>query len=384
MRNLVIGFFSTALLSTAMLSLPPTAIAASLEPIPLIIDDDGSQDGLAGLAYMLANPKFDVQAITMSHGVARPENAGFQTGLKKMLGLLEATDIPVGIGSAVPLDGGTNAFPDFVRNDADKFYAPFVTLPDTVPDITFNSAAQLIVQTVKNSPEPVAILATGSMTNLAQALRIDPSIVDNISVVQIMGGAVFVPGNLGITPDPPYSTNTVAEFNIWLDPIAADEVFRSGLNLQLTPLDGTNLVEFDRDDYQAWLDTGTVESLLAAQFLDFSLVVVGSDVNPNSLWDIQAAINLSETNFSSETPLHIQIDTTADPGGTQGRTESIDGLEPNTLVSLDPSFDNVPFSSGEVFSYLEELNQSVPEPNSLLGLLIFGITGLGLRVLRQR
>ena len=380
MRNLVLGFSSTTLLSATLFLLPQTAMGAA---IPLIIDDDGSQDGLAGLAYMLANPKFDVKAITMSHGVARPENLGFQTGLKKMLGLLNATDIPVGIGSPVALDGGTNAFPAFVRNDADNFYAPFVTLPNTVPDITFQSAADLIVQTVNSSPEPVAILATGSMTNLAQALRNDPSIINNISIVQIMGGAVFVGGNLGITSDPPYSTNTVAEFNIWLDPIASDEVFSSGLNIQFTPLDGTNLVEFDRDDEQAWRDTGTVESILAAEFLDFSITVVGSDVNPNSLWDIQAAIDLSEANFSPETPLYIEIDTTADPGGTQGRTENIVGPPTNTLVSLTPSFANVPFSSREVFSYLEQLNQTVPEPDSSLGLLVLGITGLALKLLKK-
>ncbi len=165
----------------------PSSNAASLTPTPLIVDDDGSQDGLAALAYMLANPNFDVQAITMSHGVARPESEDFQNGLKRMLGLLDATEIPVGIGSPVPLDGN-NAFPDFIRNDADNFFAPFVTLPEEIPAIEFESAAELIVETVKNSPEPVAILSTGSLTNIAEALRIDPSIINNIEVLQIMGG----------------------------------------------------------------------------------------------------------------------------------------------------------------------------------------------------
>jgi purine nucleosidase/pyrimidine-specific ribonucleoside hydrolase len=362
----------------------PSSNAASLTPTPLIVDDDGSQDGLAALAYMLANPNFDVQAITMSHGVARPESEDFQNGLKRMLGRLEATDIPVGIGSPVPLDGN-NAFPDFIRNDADNFFAPFVTLPEEIPSIEFEEAAELIVETVKNSPEPVAILSTGSLTNIAEALRIDPSIINNIEVLQIMGGAVFVPGNLGVLPEAPFSTNTVAEFNIWVDPLAASEVFEAGeagLNIQLTPLDATNKIAFDREDYEAWLATGTPESILAAQLLDFSLVVVGGDVNPNPLWDMVAAINLSESAFSPETPLHIEVDTESAPGATQGQTNAVSGLPPNVFVSLDPSFDNLPFNASEVFSYLEE-TKSVPEPTSVFGLLALLAIGVGSQLNRK-
>ena len=83
-----------------------------------------------------------------------------------------------------------------------------------------------------------------------------------------MGGAVFIEGNLPVIPEPPFSTNTAAEFNIWIDPVAAQEVFdagEQGLKIQLTPLDATNQVEFDREDYQAWLDTGTPESIIAAR-----------------------------------------------------------------------------------------------------------------------
>ena len=349
---------------------------------PLIFDDDGSQDGFAALAYLLANPEFDIEAITMSHGVARPENEGFQTGLKQLLGRLDATDIPVGIGDALPLEGD-NAFPDFVRRDADNFYAPFVSLPETVPDIEFTEAAELIVETVNNSPEPVAIITMGSFTNIAQALRIDPSIVDNISVVQTMGGAVFFPGNLGITPEPPFATNEVAEFNVWLDPLAASEVFEAGengLNIQMMPLDGTDVVEFTREDYQAWLDYGTPESTVAAEFLDFSLVVVGGDENPNPLWDMVAAINLSEPNFSQEVPLHIDIDVDSPPGDTQGQTVAVDGLPPNASVSLEASFDNLPFNASELFSALEpSTSTAVPEATSVLALLALAGFGMGVK-----
>lgn len=364
----------SAALSVAIAVDAPKAEAATLTPAPLIVDDDGSQDGMTALAFMLANPKFDIQAITISQGIARPES--FVNNLELMLGRLGVTGIPVGIGRPDPL-AGSNAFPEFIRAGAETFWAPFVQLPDTAPPIETRSAAELIVETIKQSPEPVAILATGSMTNIAEALRLDSSIIDNISILQIMGGAVFVPGNLRILPDPPFATNAVSEFNIWVDPVAAQEVFAAGergLKIQLTPLDATNQISFSRADQAAWLATGTPESIIASEFLDFALSVIQSNNDPNPVWDLVAAINLSEPDFSPETPLYIEIDTQSAPGATQGQTLAVPGLPPNVLVSLNPSFNNLSFSSSEVFS---AQSRSVPEPTSVLGLLALGALGAG-------
>ena len=330
------------------------------KPIPLIIDDDGSQDGMTAIAYMLANPEFDVEAITISNGIARPEV--FDDNVLRMLDRLNDLDVPVGVGRSTPLEGD-NEFPEFIREASDNFWSPIVSLPESVPDVETEDAVDLIIETINSSPEPVAILATGPLTNIAEALRRDPGIIDNIEVVQIMGGAVFTEGNLPVIPEPPFSTNTVAEFNIWIDPVAAQEVFEAGekgLKIQLTPLDATNKIEFDREDYQAWLDTGTPESTIAAEFLDYALTVIQSDNDPNPVWDLVAAINLAEPEFSPETPLHIDVDTESDPGDTQGQTEAVEDLPPNVLVSLDPSFDNLDYDADEVFSYLEDLEVAEP------------------------
>ena len=68
----------------------------------------------------------------------------------------------------------------------------------------------------------------------------DAGIRDHISTVYIMGGAVNVPGNLTDFSTNP--ANVTAEWNIYVDPVAADEVFRSGLPIVLVPLDATNQV----------------------------------------------------------------------------------------------------------------------------------------------
>lgn len=378
-RFVIAAITSATLMSVAQACFSQSAAqAATLTPAPLIFDDDGSQDGMTALAYMLANPKFDIQAITIAQGIARPEI--FAGNVERMLGRLNVTDIPIGIGRSDPL-AGDNIFPDFIRDGSDAFWAPFVTLPDTAPPVPTRSAAELIIETIKQSSEPVSILATGPLTNIAEALRIDRSIIDNIKIVQIMGGAVFVPGNLSVLPEPPFSTNSTAEFNIWVDPTAAQEVFDAsadGLKIQLTPLDATNQVEFSRADQQAWLTTGTPESLLAAELLDFALTVIQSDNDPNPVWDLVAAINLSEPDFSLETPLFLEVDTTTAPGASQGRTLAIPGKAPNVLVSLNPSFNNLPFSQGETFSYFSETDPSasVPEPSAIAGLFLLGAVGV--------
>ncbi|MDJ0590716.1 MAG: nucleoside hydrolase [Pleurocapsa sp. MO_226.B13] len=338
-------------------------------PTPVIIDDDGSQDGMTAVAYLLANPEFDVQAITISNGIARPEV--FDENVLRMLDRLGDLDIPVGVGRSSPLEGN-NEFPDFIRDPSDTFWSPFISLPESTPDVETQDAVDLIIETIHNSPEPVAILATGPLTNIAEALRRDPSIIENIEVVQIMGGAVFTEGNLPVLPDPPFSTNTAAEFNIWIDPVAAQEVFdagEQGLKVQLTPLDATNDIEFDLGDYQAWLDTGTPESIIAAEFLDYALEVIQSDNDPNPVWDLVAAIDLAEPEFSPDTPLHIDVDTESAPGDTQGATVPVDDEPPNVLVSLDPSFDNLDYDSEELFSSLYDTPVADAEIETVFGSL---------------
>ncbi|MFN6572291.1 nucleoside hydrolase [Dendronalium sp. ChiSLP03b] len=338
----------------------------SNQPIPLIVDDDGSQDGLIALAYMLQNPKFQVKAITISHGMAHPQIFGEK--LLKALNRLDVPEIPVGVGSEVPL-AGSNAFPEVWRADADGFYTPYVPSLTEIPSGTVDerNAAQLIIDTVKQSSEPVAILATGSLTNIAQALRQEPSIENKIAAVEIMGGAVNVEGNLTFHTDPILAQNQVAEFNIWADPVAAQEVFSSGLPISLTPLDATNPITFTAADRDAWKAVGTPESILASQLMDYSLSVVAGGVeNPVQVWDLVAAINLSESSFCNEVPLHLEVVTNTAPSETQGQTVKVNGLPSNVNVCLNASFNNISFSTHEVFK-----SKTVPEPVTVFGSLAF-------------
>ena len=323
---------------------------STLNRTPVILDDDGSQDGMTAWAYILQNPKFEVKAMTISQGLAHPQIFG--NNIMRMLAGLGITGIPVAVGRETPLSGN-NAFPDAFRADTDTFWTPFTNLPDqALETVDQRSAAQLLVDTINQSPEPVEILMTGSATNIAEALTLDPSIAKKISRLQIMGGAVFVPGNLREHLDPVLKQNQVSEFNIWIDPVAAQKVFSAGLPIYLTPLDATNQIGFTRADQAAWKATNTPKSIMASKFLDYALTKIsGNDpLIPNPAWDLVAAINLSEPSFCPETPLHIEVNTDGKPEVNQGQTVAIPNQPSNTNVCLNPSLANLPFTSQELFS----------------------------------
>ena len=90
------------------------------------------------------------------------------------------------------------------------------------------------------NPGEVTILAIGPLTNVAMALMLEPGLAAKIKKLVIMGGAVAaLPDGAGnITPN--------AEFNFWVDPEAARMVLRSGIPIELTPLNVTRKTAFKK------------------------------------------------------------------------------------------------------------------------------------------
>ena len=186
---------------------PPVTPGAPRDPdtvLPVIFDDDGSLDGTAALAYLLSHPGVSIRAITISYGEAHPDI--YIQHIARKLDELGIEGVPLGAGQDAPL-AGSNAFPDWLRESSNNFGG--LPIPNADQTYPVQDAAELIVATVNASPEPITIFLSGAQTNLAQALRLDPGISGNIAGVYIMGGAVYVPGNIkGLTLE---SGNEVAE-----------------------------------------------------------------------------------------------------------------------------------------------------------------------------
>jgi purine nucleosidase/pyrimidine-specific ribonucleoside hydrolase len=293
-------------------------------PIPVIFDDDGSPDGTIALLYFLSHPLFDVRAVTISCGEAHPEV--FAPHIRGLLAELGRAEIPVGVGRGTPLEGN-NAFPEPWRQASDDFWG--IALPEVAELPEPAPAAELMVETINDSPQPVMMFVSGNHTNLAEALRLDPGIAENIREVHIMGGSIHVPGN--IRSDWPEIDNTAAEWNIWVDPVAADEVFASGLPIHLTPLDATNQVLWTEQDTTRWASSGSLEGTIAGDLLQWMLDSWSSE--GVYVWDLVAAVNATEPELCVEVPL--SVDVLVEPGPDQGRTV-ITGHLQNANACLDP------------------------------------------------
>jgi purine nucleosidase len=117
-----------------------------------------------------------------------------------------------------------------------------------------------IIETLRREPAgTVTLCALGPLTNIATALQKAPDILGRIEQIVLMGGGYFEGGN--ITP--------AAEFNIYVDPEAADIVFRSGVNLVVMPLDVTHKALTTRSRIEAFRALGTRVGRMAAEWADF-------------------------------------------------------------------------------------------------------------------
>ncbi len=220
---------------------PSANLEGVSSPKPYIIDTDMAVDDWFAIIYLLQNPKVDVKAITVTGAGEAHCAQGVQYALE-LLALSNKRGVAVACGRNNSYEGG-HLFPDPWREDVDRLLG--LTLPAPLEAPSSLTAAELIETTVKAYRNQITVLATGPMTNLADALHAAPSIKNEIRMVYAMGGAVGVEGNVHASVQT--IDNEVAEWNIYADPLAADYVLKSGVRLTLVPLDATNRVPLNTE-----------------------------------------------------------------------------------------------------------------------------------------
>lgn len=302
----------------------------------VIFDDDGSPDGTSALMYLLSDPHSKAMMVSVSYGEAHP-----QVYIQYLGGILEQNgygNIPLGAGNDAPL-AGDNSFPEHVRIASNEFWGFTQADPDQVYPV--QDSADLMIKTIMESSEPVTIFISGSLTNLAQALRKEPAIKGKVAGVFIMGGAVYAPGNLhDLLSD---TKNTVAEWNIYVDPLAASEVFNSGLTMFLIPLDATNQVKISREDTIKWRKGGRIPDF-AADIYDSLMASWNED--ETEMWDLMTAVIMMNPEHCAFTPLMLEVVTAE--GDFQGQTKLVNG-DANVNVCLEPKRDEIKKMLSEVF-----------------------------------
>lgn len=211
--------------ATAHAAAGPTAVDGSTGPRRLIIDTDPGVDDALAIFLALKSPELKIEAITPVAG-----NVPLELTLPNALRLLEIagrSDIPVAAGASRPLK--RRLVTAAVVHGNNGLGGVEFPAPTTKP--VAETAPQLIRRLVRASPGEVSIVAIGPLTNLALAFRDDPQLPAQIRSITIMGGSLSG-GN--ITP--------AAEFNSYVDPEAAQIVYRSGARITMIGLDVTRKV----------------------------------------------------------------------------------------------------------------------------------------------
>ncbi len=276
---------------------------------------DAFDDGVAML--MLANsPYIELVGVTTVSG-----NSWAQAGTAYALRQLEISGkkhIPVAMGAQYPLradrhsnielerklfgigrDVWTGSF-GFTRPNTwqDFFKKHYAIKPVSAP--VAQHAVDFIIDTVRKHPHELTIAAIGPCTNLAMAIRKDPSIIPLIKRVIYMGGAFFQEGN--VTP--------AAEFNWWFDPEAARIALRAPFKEQIiVGLDVAEKIVFERQHYDRFLKT--LNGNILSELLQRSHVGVSFHKDKNFthyVWDVLvSAILIDPTIVTKEVTFFVDM-----------------------------------------------------------------------------
>jgi purine nucleosidase len=225
-------------------------------PIKVIVTTDPGQDEAAAIMMMLAAPEsFEILGFVATAG-----NIGLDHTVPNTLKILELAgrdDIPVFAGCPRPMRKQL-VIADHVHGPSglDGHDLPAPTTP-----VQKQHGVDFIVDTLRlASPGEVHIVSLSPMTNLAMALVQAPDIAARIGGIVMMAGAYFECGN--ITPS--------AEFNIFVDPEAADIVLRCGAPMTMLPLDVTHKMLSTRARLNRIRAVGTRCAVAIASMLSFS------------------------------------------------------------------------------------------------------------------
>ncbi len=291
-----------------------------MSPIPIVLDVDPGHDDAVAILLACAAPELDLLAVTTVAGNVPLEKT--TNNALRVLSLVGRDDIPVAAGAAGPL----------VRplHTAEDIHGETGLDGPEIPDPTFEPVAQdakdLIADAVSGSPEPVTLVPVGPLTNIALFLREYPELKERVARIVLMGGSM---GHGNTTP--------AAEFNIYVDPEAAREVFESGLPITMVGLDVTHQAGVGPEERSRLRPLGRV-GVAVADLLEYFAGtyerVFGFDAPP--IHDAVAVAAVVEPEILETRAMRVDVECESDL--TRGETVcdfyGVTGSPPNAEVGI--------------------------------------------------
>ena len=221
----------------------------------IIIDTDPGQDDAVAILLALASPE-DVDVLGIVAVAGNVPLALTERNARIVCELAGKPDTRVFAGCDAPLRR-TLVTAEHVHG---KTGLDGPQLPDPGMALQDQHGVDFIIETLRAEPAgTVTLCPLGPLTNIATAFQRAPDVVDRVAEIVLMGGAYFEVGN--ITP--------AAEFNIYVDPQAADIVFKSDVKITVMPLDVTHKALTTRPRVEAFRALGTEPGRMVAEWTDF-------------------------------------------------------------------------------------------------------------------
>lgn len=228
----------------------------------IILDvDTGSDDAIAIMLAAL-HPDLDLIAVGTTYNLH-----GLSCTTENTLRVLDmlGESVPVYAGSPTPLmkdltpreqRPAATLRPLQYKGETVAIHTAYLNLPEAVSRPQAQNAVSFYVELLKNTEEKITLITTGGLTNVALALRIEPSIADGIEEIVMMGGGVAMA-----------NVTMAAESNFYRDPESARIVIRSGVPVRIVPLDATHTCMFDLDDAERFMALGTPVGKLTGELI---------------------------------------------------------------------------------------------------------------------
>ena len=296
-----------------------------MTPIPLILDCDPGHDDALAMILAAHNPALKLLGITTVSG-----NGGISkvTLNARRVATLANIDVPIAEGSGKSILGAIEEASDIHGESA----LDGAELPQPAMELSPMHAVELMAKLIKENSDPVTLVATGPLTNVALFLKMYPNLKEKISEIVFMGGSASR-GNRT-----PY-----AEFNIWMDPEAADVVLRSGLPVTMCGLDVTHQALVTKEIFQRLEEMETSVSRTIIGLLKFFAKTYDEvfEMPDPPLHDPVAIALLIDRSVvkSRFASVQIELNGTLTRGATVVDIYSRLGEKPNCHVALELDFE---------------------------------------------
>ncbi len=294
-------------------------------PTPIIIDCDPGHDDVFAIWLAAGNPEIDLRAITTVSGNGLLEHTTMNARVACTVAGI--TGVPIAAGADRPLM--REATPATWIHGDNALGGP--ELPEPTVPLDPRTAVRLIADTLEAADEPVTLVPTGPLTNIATLLLAEPGLRSKIKEIVWMGGSTGR-GNVGAYP----------EFNAWADPEAADIVVRSGLPFTMVGLNITHQALVTDEVIAGIGAIGNATSAFGVELLRFfSASYQEVEGIPGPLHDPIAVAIVIDRAVATHVRTRIDVETkgTETAGATCVDLHNMLRREPNADVALELDVD---------------------------------------------